>query len=333
MIIIQLAGGLGNQMFQYALYRQLQEAGKEVKIDDVTAYVRDEKRTPSLSLFGIDYERPTSGEMVRMLDSSMLPWNRVRRRLFGRKKKAYFEEDKRYHPEIMDWDDIYLEGYWQSEKYFSGIAEEIRRIYDIDRLLDGLRRQQTAQEASGRTAAADAAGMNGAPADAAWERFSSLRRRMESEESVGVHIRGGDYLYPKNQPLYGGICTPSYYRQAMACMRSRHPGCRFYLFTNDREWAAREMLPQIRRDADASDMEIVDAGGLGDYADFALMSCCRHNILANSSFSWWASYLNPRRDKTVLAPERWLGGWDCSDIYRGDMEMVTASSGGTEERN
>lgn len=118
MIILQLAGGLGNQMFQYALYLQLKSLGREVRIDDVSGFLEDRQRDPALAPFGIDYERPSRREQRRLLDDSPLPWDRVRRKLFGRKKKSYFEEGKLFVPQVLTWDEIYLEGYWQTEKYF-----------------------------------------------------------------------------------------------------------------------------------------------------------------------------------------------------------------------
>ncbi len=309
MIIIQLSGGLGNQMFQYALALQLKHLGREVKIDDVTGFAEDEKRDPALEMFGITYEKPDRREMIQMLDSSMLPWSRVRRKLCGRKKRAYFEEDKRYHPEIMTWDDIYLEGYWQTEKYFAPVAEQIRRVYDTEKLLDRLRENGMAD------------GME------VW------LERLAGTESVGVHIRRGDYLLPAGRKLYGGICTAAYYREAMRRMKREHPDCRFYLFTNDKAWI-RERLTQAADGASGTEegelaerVEIVEPGGDGssDYAEFVLMSRCRHNILANSSFSWWASYLNRHEGRMILAPDRWLNGWDCEDIYRQDMLRVKGS--------
>lgn len=305
MIIIQLAGGLGNQMFQYALYLQLKSLGKEVKIDDASGFAEDEKRVPALGPFGVSYERPTRKELIQMLDSSLLPWSRVRRKLFGRKKKSYFEEDKRYHPEIMTWDDIYLEGYWQTEKYFEAIAHEVRHVYDTDRLLHDIKDS----------------------------RLEDWLRIIDSTQSVSVHVRRGDYLLPENQALFGGICTDTYYKEAIGRMMREQPDCRFYLFTNDKQWAKEQIAGYKKTmscepDAKAANaelynnIEVIDLGERNDYAEFVLMSRCKHNILANSSFSWWASYLNRNADKIVLAPDRWLNGWDCEDIYRKDMRRV-----------
>ena len=163
MIIVQLAGGLGNQMFQYALARRLMSMGRNVKIDDRAGFEQDLQRNPALSVFGISYERPQEEELRRMLDSDPALWCKVRRKLCGRKKKSYFEETKRFLPQVLEWDDIYLEGYWQSEKYFEPIHAQIRELYDTDKIFK-------------YTGNVDAA----------------LRREMEQENSVSVHIRRGD---------------------------------------------------------------------------------------------------------------------------------------------
>lgn len=320
MVIIQLAGGLGNQMFQYALYLQLKSLGRTVKIDDVAGFKQDAQRDPVLKYFGIEYERATEEELRQMLDSSMLPWARVRRKLFGRKKKSYFEADKRFHPEIMEWDDIYLEGYWQTEKYFAGVSQEVRAAYDTDRLLQF----------------ADAVGQDSGERRAGRQDIQILERKaltaeewlaqIDAAESVSVHIRGGDYLLPENQKLFGGICTEAYYLNAMEQMNREHPECVFYIFTNDKQWI-REKTERFVASDRIKIVELPETAGTAeqrDYAEFALMSRCRHHILANSSYSWWASYLCRNPYKTVLVPDRWLNGWDCTDIYREDMQWVQA---------
>ncbi len=307
MIIIQLAGGLGNQMFQYALYLQLKSLGKEVKIDDLTGFEQDAQREPSLMPFGISYERATKEELEQMLDSAPNLWSKVHRKLFGRKKKAYFEADKRYKPEIMLWDDIYLEGYWQTEKYFNSVSGEVKKAFDVDKLLKYVLRENREKSL-----------------------FEQQLAQITAEESVSVHIRRGDYLLPENQALFGNICTEAYYKEAMRQVKQEHPQCRFYLFTNEKQWIKEQITGYDNVNAESNinieDIEVVDIGEESDYSEFVLMSRCRHNILANSSFSWWASYLNSNPHKTVFAPDRWLNGWDCTDFYRDDMRRVTADS-------
>lgn len=310
MVIIQLAGGLGNQMFQYALYLQLKSLGREVKIDDETGFAEDRQREPSLAPFGVTYERPEKAELQKMLDSSMLPWKRVRRKLFGRHKKSYFEESKLFIPEVLTWDDIYLEGYWQSERYFHEVEEQVRETYDTDRLIAWLTKKGLWDGENERGRAGDNAGIKSA---------AQYLEEINNECSVSIHVRRGDYLMPENQALFGGICTDAYYEEGIRRMRERYPQCRFYLFCNDREWKSGGIWKE-------EDMERVALSGNRrdvDYAEFVLMSRCKHHILANSSFSWWASYLNPYPKKSVFAPDRWLNGRDCRDCYREDMEKIT----------
>ena len=326
MVIIQLAGGLGNQMFQYALYLQFQNLHKEVKIDDVAGFKEDEKRDLALTPFGITYEKADQKEIEVMLDASLRFWHRVRRKLFGRRRKSYFEEDKRFRPEIFTWDDIYLEGYWQTEKYFAPAKKQVLAAFDVDRLL--------ALYKDGRAAG--------------WpelcDRVQAYLREITETQSVSLHIRRGDYLTPENQALFGGICTEAYYKEAMRRMREQYPGCRFFLFSNDKAWA-REIIaggaggqaaghmvelsedtagPRLCEGA-VTDVTVVDLPEGSDHEEFALMSKCKHHILANSSFSWWASYLNQNPGKTVLAPTKWLNGWDCQDFYREDMRKVSVT--------
>ena len=317
MVIIQLAGGLGNQMFQYALYLQFQNLHKEVKIDDVAGFVEDEKRDPSLSAFGITYQKADPKEIEEMLDASLLFWHRVRRKLFGRKRKSYFEADKRFKPEIFTWDDIYLEGYWQTEKYFEAVADQVRAAFDVDRLL--MVQQAGDMAKAGRTKQQT--------------KVQTYLRQITQTQSVSLHIRRGDYLTPENQALFGGICTEAYYKEAVRLMREQYPGCRFFLFTNDKEWAKERFADDkggrttetALADGEPADVIVVDLPEGSDHEEFALMSKCKHHILANSSFSWWASYLNQNPGKTVLAPPKWLNGWDCQDFYREDMRKVSVT--------
>lgn len=298
MIIIQMAGGLGNQMFQYALYKQLISMGKTVKMDDEAGFKEDAQRDPALAAFGVAYESASRQEIIEMTDASMAFTARVRRKLFGRRSHSYFEENKCFQPQIFDWNNVYLEGYWQSEKYFPDVAELLKKELS----LESVRRNR--EKGYGLSAQA--------------ERYL---QQMEQGESVSIHVRRGDYLLPQNQELFGNICTGQYYEKAVKMAAERYPGCTFYLFTNDGKWAAEELKKHS-----GFPIVLIELPGDKDYETLILMSRCRHNILANSSFSWWASYLNDNPDKLVLAPEKWMNGWDCTDVYRADMVRVSAEA-------
>lgn len=283
MVIIQLAGGLGNQMFGYALYLQLQALGRQVKIDDRTKYQRPDARPVQLrEVFGVDYEKASEEEIVRLTDSSMAFFSRVRRKLTGRRSFSYEERDKRFDPKVLELADAYLEGYWQSERYFEGVSRQVRKEFSF----------------------------SGVP-HSDW--LQDYLIRIERQPSVSVHVRRGDYLEAAG--TFGGICTEEYYRKAAARMRENHPGCRFFVFTNDPDWARAHLA--------APDMTVVEGSAEETgYLDLYLMTRCEHHICANSSFSWWGAWLGDAPDKEVLAPARWFNGWDCRDIYTAQMLRI-----------
>ena len=265
MVIIQLAGGLGNQMFQYALYLQLKDLGREVKIDDVSGFAEDSQRVPTLAPFGITYERPSRKELQKMLDSSMLPWHRVRRKLFGRHKKSYFEQGKLFIPEVLTWDDIYLEGYWQTEKYFQPVEKQVREAYDTDRLAAYLKRA------------------------------GQYLQGIDNTCSVSVHVRRGDYLDAVNAAMFGGICTETYYDTCVNYIKENCPGAVFYVFSDDAAY--------VRAHFKGEEFHIVDWNREKEsFYDMQLMSCCRHHICANSTFSFWGARLNGKLDKIMIRP-------------------------------
>ena len=292
MIILQMMGGLGNQMFQYAFYLQLKSLGRQVKIDDESGFTEDKQRFPALAPFGITYEKASLWEIRKMRDSFPYPWSKVKRKLFGRNKKAYFEESKLFMPQIFTWDDIYLDGFWQSEKYFSDVEEQVKEAF-----------------------------LKNVPNMLSKDALTYLSQ-IEESESVSVHIRRGDYLLPENEALFGNICTESYYENAVRQIQDKHPDCVFYLFTNDTDWGREWIIHNGEKIFGSDRVVLVETAVKQDYEALILMSRCKHNIIANSSFSWWASYLNENRDKLVMAPEVWLNGWDCRDIYRDDMIRV-----------
>lgn len=288
MVIVQLSGGLGNQMFEYALYLALAARGRQVKMDDVTCYGQG-TRPKALDVFGIDYERADREELIQMTDASMAIFHRIRRKLAGRRSKAYREAGVNFDPTVFERDPALLEGCFQSEKYFALCREQVREAFRFRGIENGKY-----------------------PLPESFRRFLS---QIEGTQSVGVHVRRGDYLDPVHGGIYTGICTVDYYHRAFAYIRERVPEAVFYLFSNDPEWTGAHLSGKDTRLVTGS---TEDTG----YLDLFLMSRCRHQIIANSSFSWWGAWLNENPDKLVAAPERWLNGQDCEDIYTEDMIRI-----------
>lgn len=284
MIIIQMSGGLGNQMFQYALYLKLKSLGKEVKFDSTSSYIRDNARPIQLAVFDIQYPEATKEELIEMTDSSMLLMDRIRRKLKGRKSKEYREEGFGYDPAVLTKDPAYLVGTFQSELYFADIKEQVRKAFRFDQ---GVMQQETL----------------------------AMKEAIKDTISVSIHVRRGDYL--NAEEVYGEICTDAYYDAAIKYMLEKYPDATFYLFTNDLTWA--DFFVNARPFANI--VVVKDNTEYTGYLDMYLMKHCKHNIIANSSFSWWAAWLNSNQEKTVIAPARWLNGVEGRDIYTDGMVL------------
>ena len=292
MLIIQMSGGLGNQMFQYALYLKLKKLGRTVKFDDETTYALDNARPIQLAVFGLSYPSASDSEIRDITDSYMDLSSRLRRRFTGRHSLEYFEKDGRFDPHILEMKDGYLVGNFQSEKYFIDIRDDVYSAFRFDTLTFS---------------------------DAA----KDMKKRIleSSGDPVCIHVRRGDYL--TSNRVYGGICTDAYYNAAMEYMRERHPGCVFYLFTDDSYWA--ESFVESH-----SDMEVVPVTFSEEYTgyqDMYLISRCRHHIIANSTFSWWGWWLRRERDGEVIAPSRWLNNDRCADILTDEMIRIDGKGG------
>ncbi len=290
LIIIMLSGGLCNQMFQYALYCRLQELGKCVKIDDKRGFIGDPNgRLPRLrEVFGIDYDVASEKEIKDMLDSHKDVISIAKRKLFGRKSKRYQEQDGLYDEKVLLSDDIYLDGYWQSEKYF-----------DSEKTISRLKSEFSFEEKNILVN----------------PDTIELLERIDNTESVSVHIRRGDYLNPGTVENHGGICTDAYYKRAMEYMLEKKPEAEFYLFSNDIEWVKKQDFGEK-----SHVVEIEEESG--DVAELFLMSRCHNHILANSSFSWWSAWINDRDDKVIIAPSKWANLKNMEDIYTDRMIRI-----------
>lgn len=270
MVIVEVTGGLGNQMFQYALYRQLQCMGKNVKLDLSFYNTKQTLRRFELDVFRVSYEVAAKGEICRLrgytADASR-PEKILTTKIY-RKPNVYIENlDEGFQPVVFEPDDVYLSGYWQNEKYFQSIREQI--LQDFCFPLECTKQN------------------------------SELLRQIQSRNSVSVHVRRGDYLESANSRLYSGICTMDYYRNAVAYMKEHLRDPYFYIFTDDPEWAKGEF--------NGEDMLVVEhMSGEPDYTDMFLMSKCKAHIIANSTFSWWGAWLDARKDKMVISPSKWL---------------------------
>lgn len=281
MIIIRLRSGLGNQMFQYAFFKQMifWHGEDRVKLDADTYHWNVHNGLEIDRVFGIDLA-PVSvpAEIsLRYADVGYRLYHRLLRRLRGRKDRAYRNwKDIRYE-EYRDMDEVYLEGYWNEERYFKDVAPVIRQLYRFPELTDASDLQVA-------------------------DRIGEVR-------SVSVHVRRGDYRkYQKTLPM----CPPAYYERATAHLQQKYPDLVFFVFSDDLDWCRKNLL------LNAPVHFVTHTNPSDSWKDLMLMSRCRHHIIANSTFSWWAAWLDPKEDKTVIYPESVFltyksmpAGWTC----------------------
>lgn len=264
MIIARIRGGLGNQMFQYATAKALaRRHGCSFAL-----YV-PRLRTHADRPFALDcFAAPLP--LARLTDfqsfkGGFLSWPLLRQ---GLHPQVWRERGHNFDASlILAQPPLYLDGYWQTEKYFCETRKELL------------------QDFSWRTALT--------------ERNLATLEQIEECESIAVHVRRGDYVSNPATTAHHGVLGLPYYEAAMhlAVQRTRNP--LFFVFSDDIPWA-RDQLGRL------GTCVFVDQNAGAASEDLRLMSACKHQIIANSSFSWWAAWLNTNASKLVVAPRNWL---------------------------
>lgn len=259
-LIVKFQGGLGNQMFQYALYKIYQQQGKNVTADlsfyyqsayrtfqilDVFNRASIKKCSPMLYYYYDQYVEKEGGARVR---EPVLP-------------AIVFNND------ILDLKSGIVEGYFQSYKYPEMVKNELMREFAFPSERD--------------------------------KKLAAMIYQMEQQECVAVHVRRGDYQGLVS--MYGALWDEKYYEQALERLQSQAANPVFFFFSDDIEWTKEHF-----QEKNAVYVESCMFDQYEDWYDMCLMSHCKHNIIANSTFSWWGAWLNPNPDKIVIAPQKWM---------------------------
>lgn len=295
MNIIRMTGGLGNQMFQYALYLNFINRGVDCKFEDWSEYEGKSNARPILlnKAFGITYPVATMPEYVEMTDSYMDLGHRILRKLRGRQSREYPEATFDFDEQILTKNNSYLTGYFQSESYFKDIKSKVYEAFTFT-------------------------------PDVVTESNSLLPGPVfdSSANYVSLHIRRGDYLNITTE--FGDICTDEYYINAIKYIIGKVENPFFLIFSNDVPWV-KNWCPKIFDSFDERQIQyciIENSSEETGYLDMCLMSRCKHNIIANSSFSWWGSYLNANPNKIVIAPSKWNNVTNQTDIFSPWMTIL-----------
>jgi hypothetical protein len=252
MIIVRIVGGLGNQMFQYAYAKALQQKGYQVKID-ITKFKKYKLHGGyQLDKFKIDLE--TSTPLSNFF--SRLGFSRS-----TKEKSLLFNEKLLKLPK-----NGYVKGYFQTEKYFKDIREVLLKQFVFK------------NELSSST-------------------LSYLKEITIENNACSLHIRRGDYISDKKANDVHGTCDLDYYKEAIKLIRGQFNDCRLFIFSDDISWVKKNLKT---KNATYIDHKVIP------HEDMHLMSLCKHNITANSSFSWWGAWLNQHKEKTVISPKTWF---------------------------
>ncbi|WP_200847918.1 alpha-1,2-fucosyltransferase [Rhizobium sp. 18055] len=276
LVIVKLLGGLGNQMFQYATGRAVAHRLGVDLLVDVSSFAHYDLRRYELGDWSIPARVANADELNRAGVTLAPPTflRRVGRALgIGQPLNTFKETSFAYDPSILNVTaPLYLDGYWQSERYFSDIAGLLRQDFVLSEQADAKNKAMASM--------IDSAGSH----------------------AVSLHIRRGDYVSNQQTAQYHGVCSLDYYRAAVDHVAQHVFDPHFFVFSDDLAWVSENL--KLDHPMTLVDVNNADKGAW----DMALMMACRHHVIANSSFSWWGAWLNPHEEKIVVAPRHWFSG-------------------------
>jgi hypothetical protein len=283
MIIVKLMGGLGNQLFQYAAGRSLAHAKQTDFFIDPTFYDNQsgniEKRNFALEAFNIKPAFATKTHLNRFDNPTLFLKATDKLRPYYR-KRYYSEQHFHFDTNFFQASSsVVLVGFWQSEKYFQPISDVIRKEFTITGDLS--------------------------------DKTKDVKQAIVHSNSVSIHIRRGDYVKNPETLRNHGVCEVEYYERAMKLISDSVSNPSYFVFSDDITWVKENL------NVNGSVTFINHNDGAHAYEDMYLMSQCKHNIIANSTFSWWAAWLNNNENKKVIAPKKWFNEFkgDTKDLF------------------
>ena len=270
MIITRISGGLGNQMFQYTIAKALAKKNDDVFKLDTSFYPTQTLRKYELCFFNIEEDIATEEESNKLRGKEDFIF-KVKRRLGFKNKRpsSYYQEKEITIFDKNIWSmkrDIYLDGFWQNEEYFKEIRAEILKDFTF--------KNDISNEAKKHLV------------------------KIKDSQSVSVHIRRGDYVQNSHTNSVHGTCDLDYYKRAIKYMEEKNNNPIFYIFSDDIAWC-KENFGFLENKIYIDDTK-------NAFDDLELMKNCKHNIIANSSFSWWSAWLNKNTNKIIVSPFHWI---------------------------
>ncbi len=272
MAVVNIIGGLGNQLFQYAFGKYIEKNFKvNLKFDIHTDLVANNFTTRNLDIEKLNVSLPiaTNEEIKKYKYYSNGLFSRLERKL-AQKRIAFHSKyivQQNAHSLLQRFDiNSYYDGYWQCYEYIDDVKDVLLNEIKI-------------------------------PTDF-YSKHNDILNEFNTSNSVAIHIRRDDYINVKVNAELFEVCEMNYYNHAIQIIEEKYPDAKFYIFTQDIEWAKENFLKE--------NFTFIEGNSAID--DMLLMSFCKHNIIANSTFSWWSAWLNRNTSKIVLAPKKWYKG-------------------------
>ena len=274
-IIINMACGLANRMFQYTYYLFLKKKGYNAEIDYYETAVLDHEKVEWRRIFPeAPIKQASKWEVFRQGGGSDI-FSKIRRRFLPMTCKVdhmptAFAADC---PTPTD-KDKYLFGVFQNATMADTVKEEVQQVFTFAPFED--------------------------------ERNRTLQKEMQAYNSIGIHVRKGqDYM---SRIWYQETCPLDYYRKAIAYIKEKTENPKFYVFADNPAW--------VKENFTEFDYTLVEGNppaGWGSHFDMQLMSYCKHNIISNSTYSWWGAFLNKNPEKIVILPHQWFNPKSCEE--------------------
>lgn len=291
MIIIKLWGGLGNQLFQYAFGYQLAKKTKEKIVLDISWFQTQNMRKPEILDMKIEYDYIektwcTNPKIKKANGRILNLLLRIPRfHIFKMAGMNYLKEARyRYLPELDAYNEknTYVDGYWQCARYFDNVKSDLIEMYVPKKISKDV---------------------------------ELLSEKLRNSNSCAIHVRRGDYRVKKR--IYSRLQAVGdiYYRNALNAMKDCF--CEYYLFSNGIEDASNLIC-----DVTGNKPNVVNEDRrFTTLEEWYLLRSCKNQIIGNSTFSWWAAYLNTNNSKKVFAPNRYMGNdniippdWETFDV-------------------
>ena len=297
MFVVKVFGGLGNQMFQYAFMLYLKQNGLQSRIS-FSSFIFHRYHNGFALAEAFKIRLPIWQKMLSLVLHVIPPIYRLRyigfpvrwlQEVIDKRHKTIVEEKKwfSYDSSLVHSPSGLFIGFWQSIEYLDGLQEILHSHFSFKNI-EG--------------------------------RFNKLlEHQIKNCESVCIHIRRGDYMEKRYENTYAIFENLTYYHKAVSLMNEKVANPHFFIFSDDPQWVKQNLnLP--------NSTYVEHNKGKNSFRDMYLMSLCKHNIIANSTFSWWGAWLNRNPEKIITIPQPWMKSMDCEGIYpKGWIQIMVES--------